>query len=51
MANMKEDDYRTLAGFRYALREFVRYSESAAQEAGITTRLARCRWKFTRPRR
>jgi DNA-binding MarR family transcriptional regulator len=38
MANMKEDDYRTLAGFRYALREFVRYSESAAKEAGITTR-------------
>jgi DNA-binding MarR family transcriptional regulator len=38
MVKLKDDDYRTLAGFRYALREFVRYSETAAEEAGITTR-------------
>jgi DNA-binding MarR family transcriptional regulator len=38
MANLKDDDYRTLAGFRYTLREFVRYSENAAKQAGITPR-------------
>jgi DNA-binding MarR family transcriptional regulator len=38
MVKLKDDDYRTLAGFRYALREFVRYSEAAAEEARITTR-------------
>jgi len=38
MVNMTEDDYRALAGFRYALREFVRYSESAAEAAGVTPR-------------
>jgi DNA-binding MarR family transcriptional regulator len=38
MANLNDDDYRTLAGFRYTLREFVRYSENAAKQAGITPR-------------
>jgi DNA-binding MarR family transcriptional regulator len=38
MGNMRDEDYRTLAGFRYALREFVRYSETAAEQAGITPR-------------
>jgi DNA-binding MarR family transcriptional regulator len=38
MADLKEDDYATLAGFRYELRKFVRYSETAAEEAGITPR-------------
>lgn len=28
--------YETLAAFRYALRKFLRFSESAAQAAGIT---------------
>jgi DNA-binding MarR family transcriptional regulator len=28
--------YETLAAFRYALRQFIRFSESAAQTAGIT---------------
>jgi DNA-binding MarR family transcriptional regulator len=28
--------YETLAGFRYALRKFLRFSEEAAQAAGIT---------------
>ena len=28
--------YETLAGFRYALRQFLRFSEEAAQAAGIT---------------
>ncbi len=27
--------YETLAGFRYALRQFLRFSENAAQKAGI----------------
>jgi DNA-binding MarR family transcriptional regulator len=38
MAELDEGDYRTLAGFRYALREFVRYSERAAEVAGLTAR-------------
>jgi DNA-binding MarR family transcriptional regulator len=29
-------DYRALAEFRYALRVFLRFSEDAAREAGIT---------------
>ena len=29
-------EYETLATFRYALRQFVRFSETAAREAGIT---------------
>jgi DNA-binding MarR family transcriptional regulator len=28
--------YETLASFRYALRQFIRFSEEAAQAAGIT---------------
>ncbi|MCG3148266.1 MAG: hypothetical protein PCFJNLEI_01709 [Verrucomicrobiae bacterium] len=28
--------YETLAAFRYALRQFIRFSEEAAQAAGIT---------------
>ena len=28
--------YEVLAGFRYALRQFLRFSENAAQDAGIT---------------
>jgi DNA-binding MarR family transcriptional regulator len=38
MGKISDSDYTTLAGFRYALREFVRYSESAAQQAGLTPR-------------
>ncbi len=29
-------DYRALAAFRYALRRFLRFSETAAREAGLT---------------
>lgn len=29
-------DYEKLASFRYALRQFLRFSETAAQQAGIT---------------
>jgi DNA-binding MarR family transcriptional regulator len=38
MATMNDDDYGALAGFRYTLREFMRYSEAAAEKAGITPR-------------
>jgi len=38
MARLGESDYRILAGFRYELRKFVRYSERAAEEAGLTAR-------------
>ena len=38
MARLKDRDYTTLAGFRYELRKFVRYSERAAGEAGLTPR-------------
>src|ERR1700729_2907500 len=31
-----KSEYETLAAFRYALRQFLRFSEAAAQEAGIT---------------
>ena len=31
-------DFRALAGFRYALRQFLHFSERAATEAGITPR-------------
>ena len=31
-----EADYRRLADFRYALRRFIRFSEDAAREAGIS---------------
>ena len=29
-------EYRQLAGFRYALRSFLRFSEAAAEEVGLT---------------
>ena len=38
MTKLSDGDYETLAGFRYALRRFGRYSEAAAQEAGLTPR-------------
>src|SRR5579872_5953432 len=31
-----KSDYETLAAFRYALRRFLRFSEGAAEKAGIT---------------
>jgi len=31
-----KSQYETLANFRYALRQFLRFSENAAQAAGIT---------------
>jgi DNA-binding MarR family transcriptional regulator len=31
-----KSQYETLAAFRYALRRFIRFSEEAAQSAGIT---------------
>jgi DNA-binding MarR family transcriptional regulator len=33
---ISKTDYETLAEFRYALRQFLRFSENAAQAAGIT---------------
>jgi len=33
---MTEEDYRTLAAFRYALRQFLRFSEEAARRSGVT---------------
>ncbi len=33
---LKELDYQRLARFRYALRRFLRFSEDAAREAGIS---------------
>jgi DNA-binding MarR family transcriptional regulator len=38
MSKLSDGDYATLAGFRYALRKFARYSEAAAEEAGLTPR-------------
>ena len=38
MTNLSDGDYATLAGFRYALRQFARYSEAAAEKAGLTPR-------------
>ena len=34
--SMSRGEYETLAAFRYALRQFLRFSEVAAQEAGLT---------------
>lgn len=31
-----KEDYETLSAFRYALRRFLRFSESAAENAGLT---------------
>jgi DNA-binding MarR family transcriptional regulator len=38
MANtpIQKHEYETLADFRYALRQFMRFSEQAAEEAGLT---------------
>jgi DNA-binding MarR family transcriptional regulator len=33
---ISKNEYETLASFRYALRQFMRFSETAAREAGIT---------------
>jgi DNA-binding MarR family transcriptional regulator len=33
---LTDEDYAQLAAFRYALRRFLRFSEQAAQEAGLT---------------
>lgn len=33
---MSGEDYQALAAFRYALRQFLRFSEEAARRAGIT---------------
>lgn len=38
MTKLKDGDYARLADFRYALRRFVRYSERAAEETGLTPR-------------
>jgi len=34
--NLSTEDYARLAAFRYALRKFLRFSEEAAAESGIT---------------
>ena len=36
-AELTQDDYRKLAEFRYALRKFLAFSESAAADVGMTT--------------
>ncbi|MBV8203349.1 MAG: MarR family transcriptional regulator [Acidobacteria bacterium] len=33
---MSEADYQALAAFRYALRQFLRFSEEAARRTGVT---------------
>jgi DNA-binding MarR family transcriptional regulator len=33
---LRDDDYRTLASFRHALRVFLRFSEDAARSEGLT---------------
>ena len=33
---LSKSQYETLAAFRYALRRFIRFSEEAAQAAGVT---------------
>jgi DNA-binding MarR family transcriptional regulator len=35
-STFSKEDYQTLAEFRYALRCFLRFSETAAQSAGLT---------------
>jgi DNA-binding MarR family transcriptional regulator len=34
--NLQKTEYEALAAFRYALRKFIHFSESAAQSVGIT---------------
>jgi DNA-binding MarR family transcriptional regulator len=36
MSKITKAQYETLAGFRYALRQFLHFSESAAKDAGLT---------------
>jgi len=38
MAPIKQPDYETLAEFRYSLRLFLRFSEDAAHQVGLTPR-------------
>jgi DNA-binding MarR family transcriptional regulator len=33
---MSDEDYQTLAAFRYALRQFLRFSEEVARRSGVT---------------
>ncbi len=33
---MSDEDYQALAAFRYALRQFLRFSEEAARRGGVT---------------
>lgn len=35
-AHLEASEYRQLASFRYALRSFLRFSEAAAEEVGLT---------------
>ena len=35
-SQLSKSQYQTLAAFRYALRRFIRFSEEAAQAAGVT---------------
>ncbi|MGO8700492.1 MAG: MarR family winged helix-turn-helix transcriptional regulator [Limisphaerales bacterium] len=35
-SQLSKSQYETLAAFRYALRRFIRFSEEAAQAAGVT---------------
>ncbi|HUH98267.1 MAG TPA: MarR family transcriptional regulator [Anaerolineales bacterium] len=36
MASIKQSEYEALASFRYALRQFLHFSEEAARSLGIT---------------
>ncbi|MCC6499990.1 MAG: MarR family transcriptional regulator [Anaerolineales bacterium] len=36
MTQIKKSEYEVLATFRYALRQFLRFSEEAARDAGLT---------------
>lgn len=36
MAPIKQSEYEALATFRYSLRQFLRFSEEAAQSVGLT---------------
>jgi DNA-binding MarR family transcriptional regulator len=38
MADLRDRDYESLASFRQTLRQFFRYSEAAAEAAGLTSR-------------
>lgn len=38
MAKLQDRDYQSLARIRHALRQFARYSEAAAEAAGLTPR-------------